>query len=145
MAQLTFPILPDGLQVDVMIGPHGAALAAQVASGVVTRPVSGRGEIDTGSNITAISIAMLRALNVPVLYQRTTRTAAGLVTVDVYKVSVGIHNLATPTAIEIVAPDLLVMALPTALPQIDVLIGLDFLLGCRFTLDGPAGWFSIEQ
>ena len=27
---------------------------------------------------------------------------------------------------------------------VDVLIGLDFLLGCKFLLDGPARQFSLE-
>jgi hypothetical protein len=145
MAQLVFPVLPDGLLVDVMVGLHGAALAAQVAAGAVTPPVAARGEIDTGSNITAVSPAVLRALGVPLLYQRSTRTAAGLVTVDVFKVSVGVRNAATPAVPELIEPDLHVMELPAALPQIDVLIGLDFLLGCRFALDGPAGLFSLDQ
>jgi hypothetical protein len=137
--------LPDGLRVDVLVGASGTALAAQVLSGQpLTPPIVTQGEIDPGSNITAVSETILRALGVPVLYQRTTLTAAGPLAVDVFKVSVGIRNLATPAVPELVEPDLAVIALPTSLPRIGVLIGLDFLLGCRFTLDGPAGWFALE-
>ena len=28
--------------------------------------------------------------------------------------------------------------------DVDVLVGLDVLLGCRLTLDGPARWFTLE-
>jgi hypothetical protein len=36
------------------------------------------------------------------------------------------------------------MDLTTPLPTVEVLIGLDFLLGCKFPLDGPALQFSLE-
>jgi hypothetical protein len=145
MTKLVFPFLPDGLAVDVVIGLDGATLAAQVASGqAMTPPILTRGEIDTGSNITAVSTAILQRLGLSALYQRTTQTPAGPLAVDVFKVSVGIRNLATPTIPELVEPNLLVMELPTVLPDVEVLIGLNFLLGCKFYLDGLARWFSLE-
>jgi hypothetical protein len=45
---------------------------------------------------------------------------------------------------ELVEPTLSIMELTTPLANIDALIGLDFLLGCRFLLDGPARIFSLE-
>ncbi len=36
------------------------------------------------------------------------------------------------------------MELTTPLPVVEVLIGLDILLGCKFLLDGPARQFSLE-
>jgi hypothetical protein len=42
-----------------------------------------------------------------------------------------------------VQPDLLVMEMPAGLP-LDVLIGMDVLLGCRLTLDGPARQFTLD-
>ena len=145
MAKLVFPFLPDGLAVDVVIGLDGATLAAQIASGqAMTPPMLTHGEIDTGSNITAVSTAILQRLGLSALYQSTTQTPAGPVAVDVFKVSVGIRNLATPTIPELVEPNLLVMELPTAFPDVEVLIGLNFPLGCKFQLDGPGRWFSLE-
>ena len=36
------------------------------------------------------------------------------------------------------------MELLTPLAKVEVLVGLDFLLGCKFLLDGPARHFSLE-
>jgi hypothetical protein len=41
-------------------------------------------------------------------------------------------------------PDLLASELTTALPNVDVLVGLDVLLVCRLTLDGPVRRFTLE-
>ena len=146
MAKLTFPLLADGLRVDVVVGLDGATLTAQLKSGQpIPAPVTARGEIDTGSNITAVATAILRQLGVVPQYQSTTQTAAGQLAVDVYEVSVGVRNNADPAAAELVEPTLLVMELANPLPDLQVLIGLNFLLGCRFHVDGPGRWFSLEQ
>jgi hypothetical protein len=145
MPKLIFPVLSEGLHVDVMIGVEGARSVAQIASGgPVTPPILSRAEIDTGTNITAVSAAILRKLGIPALFETTTQTAAGPLVVDIFKVSVGIRNLADPAVPTFVEPSLLVMELSTALPLVEVLIGLDFLLGCKFVLDGPARQFSLE-
>lgn len=108
------------------------------------RPCVPRAEIDTGSNITAVSATILQRLGVPVQYQTTTQTASGRLAVNVFEVSVGVRNNADPSGAELVEPTLAVMELPASLAAIEVLIGLDFLLGCRFLLDGPARQFSLE-
>jgi hypothetical protein len=145
MPKLTFPVLPDGLLVDVVIGLDGGTTAAQLAAGQpITRPMLACGEIDTGSSMTAVSAAILRQLGVPLQYQASTQTAAGPLAVNVFNVSVGIRKLADPAGPELVEANLLVMELTTALPQIDVLIGLDLLLGYRFLLHGPARQFALK-
>lgn len=145
MPKLAFPVLPDGLLVDTVIGVDGDTTAAQIAAGQrVTRPILARGEIDTGTNMTAVSRAILRQLGIPAQYRTTTQTASGQVAADVYEVSVGIRSFANPAGTELVEAKLPVMALTTALPQIEVLIGLDLLLGCKFLLDGPARQFTLE-
>jgi hypothetical protein len=103
-----------------------------------------RGELDTGSNVTAVSAAILQRLGVPAQYQATTHTPAGPLAVNVFEVNVGVRNLADPTGAELVEAKLPVMELTTALPQIEVLIGFDVLLGCRFMLDGPGRQFSLD-
>lgn len=95
--------------------------------------------------MTAVSQAILQRLGVPIQYQTTTRTASGVLAVNVAKVSVGVRDARNPAGPEIVEPTLSVMELTATLPQVDVLIGLDFLLGCRFILDGPARQFSLES
>jgi hypothetical protein len=57
---------------------------------------------------------------------------------------VGIRNLADPSQGELVEASLLVMELTTTLPQVEVLIGLDLLLGYRFVLEGLARRFSLD-
>jgi hypothetical protein len=146
MPAVVFPVLPDGLRVDVVIGLDRPATLAQLTAGQpVTAPVTACGEVDTGSNVTAVSTAILQRLGIPTHYQTTTQTAAGTLSVKVAKVSVGIRNLLDPLSPELVEPSLSVMALATRLPNVDVLIGLDFLLGCKFLLDGPGQWFSLES
>jgi hypothetical protein len=63
MPKIAFPVLPDGLLVDALIGLDGATTAAHIAAGQpVPAPLFARGEIDTGSNVTAVSAAILRCL-----------------------------------------------------------------------------------
>ena len=64
--------------------------------------------------------------------------------VNVFDVSVGIRNFADPMGPELMEPTLSVMELTNSLGTVEVLIGLDFLLACRFLLDGPARQFSLE-
>jgi hypothetical protein len=65
MPKLEFPVLSEGLLVDVLIGLDGATTTALVAAGQpVAAPIRARGEIDTGCNVTAVSAALLRRLGV---------------------------------------------------------------------------------
>ena len=60
MPKLVFPVLPAGLGVDVLIGLDAATTMAQFAGGrPITAPIRARGEVDTGSNIPAVSAAIL--------------------------------------------------------------------------------------
>ena len=145
MPRLDFPVLADGLLVDVLIGLDGETTAALFAAGQpIAGPIHARGELDTGSNVTAVSAAILQRLGVPLQYQTTTQTAGGLVAANVFEVSVGIRDFADPTGPELLESTLLVMELTASLGPVEVLIGLNFLLACRFLLDGPARRFSLE-
>ena len=99
MPKLVFPVLADGLLVDVLIGLDGALMLAQVAAGQpITAPIRACGEIDTGSNVTAVSSAILQRLRIPIQYQATTQTASGSLAVNVFRVSVGIRDFGDPRA-----------------------------------------------
>jgi hypothetical protein len=64
MAQLTFPIVADELQVDVRVNLHAPALAAlQVAQRSAPMSVLARAILDTGSNVTAVSTAVIQQLS----------------------------------------------------------------------------------
>jgi hypothetical protein len=146
MSKVVFPVLADGLLVDVLIGLDDARTLAQLAAGQpITPPVPTRGQIDTGSNVSAVSTAILQRLAVPIQYQTTSQSVSGSLSVNVANVSVGVRNFRDPTSPELVEPALSVMELTTPLSKIEVLIGLDFLLGCKFLLDGPAQQFSLES
>jgi hypothetical protein len=101
--------------------------------------------IDTGTDVTVVSCALLHRLGVSPSYQRITQTVNGPLNVQMFVVSLGVTDFTNPGAPELVESDLPVMELLTVLPQaIEVLIGLDILRSCRFLLDGPAGRFSLD-
>jgi hypothetical protein len=146
MARLIYPSDPNGLLVDVLVGLSGLATSTRIAAGrSITPPLPARGLIDAGTDVTAVNASLLQKLKVSASYQRTTHTISGQVSAQMFVVSLGITDLGDPAAPELVEADLTVMELVNALPQtIEVLIGLDVLRGCKFQLDGPAGWFSLE-
>jgi hypothetical protein len=145
MPRLVFPVLADGLLVDVLIGLDRGTTLAQLAAGqAIAAPIRARGEIDTASNVTAVSAAILKRLGVAVQYQTTTQSVAGSVAVNVATVSVGVRDFTGPQSPEFVEPTLHVMEWTAASPPLEVLIGLDILLGCKFLVDGPGRTFSLE-
>ncbi|MFL5327406.1 MAG: hypothetical protein ACJ8C4_00700 [Gemmataceae bacterium] len=62
--------------------------------------------------------------------------------VDLFEISLSMLDSNASTVL-LTHSHLLVMQLPSTLP-IDVLIGLDILLGLKFFLDGPARTFTLE-
>jgi hypothetical protein len=146
MPQLVFPIDPDGLLVHVVVGLCGLTTTRLMAAGQpITAPVSARGAIDTGTDVTAVSAAILQRLSVAAVNQKTTQTVSGQLNVQMFVVSIGITDFGNQAAPELIEPDLTVMELVTILPTaIEVLIGLDVLRSCRFLLDGPGAWFSLD-
>lgn len=110
----------------------------------IPRPSRVRGEINTGTNITCVSLPILQALAVPMQLQSSTQGISGSVPARLYEVSVSLTNFGTPGAPLFVQPTVLVMELPVTLPHADVLIGMDILLGCRMLLDGPARQFTLD-
>jgi hypothetical protein len=138
-------VISDGLHVDVLIGVDGTTVSNCLATGQpIPAPILTRGAIDTGSDMTGVSSALLHRLGVPVQYQTSTHTAAGSLSVRIFEVSLGISHYGNLPAPRLVESNLLVLELTTPLPKIEVLIGLDVLLGCRFALDGPGLQFTLE-
>jgi hypothetical protein len=145
MPRLTFRIGVDGLHLDVIVGPDRNAMLRMVAVGQpIPKPSRARGEIDTGTNVTCVSLPILQGLGAPVKQQGKTLGISGPLTSNLYEVSVSLTDFATPGAPLFVQPRLLVMELPVALPKVDVLIGMDVLLGCRLLVDGPARQFTLD-
>jgi hypothetical protein len=144
MPQLTFPILPDGLVVDVVVNLEAVLLLPLRARGQSCPPIEAKGLIDTASNVSGVSPAILSRLGVPPVGPPSTTTGVGgTVTVQLYRVSLHLRDAGAPTLPMFTLPSLLVMELPPG-PTCDVLIGMDVLLDCKLLVDGPGRQFSLE-
>jgi hypothetical protein len=145
VAQLIFPITTFELKLPVVIGPNRKALVAFLAAGQpLPRPVWTTGVVDTGSNVTCVSPAVLRQLGLASTAQSTSHTAAGQAVVNLFEVSLSIPPLANVQGPMLTRKDLLVMETPCLIPGVEVLIGLDILLDCILLLDGPGRQFTLE-
>ena len=123
MPQLTFPVTRVGLSAPVWIGLDGKTTTALVTAGQpVAAPVQARGLVDTGSDVSVVASWVLQR----------------------YEVSLSITDPGQAGSPWLTQPDLVVMELPASLPDVDVLIGLDVLLNCRFLLDGPGRQLTFD-
>ncbi len=145
MANLTFPVVPSGLAVPVWVGLNGNQAATLHAAGLpIPPPVAARGEVDTGSNVTAVASWVLQRLALVRKGQTAIQTTAGLIRVNLYDVSLSITDPSRPGAPMLTRPTLLVSELTTVLPDADVLVGLDVLLEIKTFVDGPGRQFTLE-
>jgi hypothetical protein len=146
MQELKFPIVPDGMICDALIGLNGQTITALVsAHQAISPPVPCRGLIDTGSDITCVGSSVLRKLGlITPIAKTTTTTTSGTVPADLFEVSLSVLNLASSQGSTLVFANLLVMELLGLIPKLHVLIGLDVLLTTRLLLDGPNKEFSLE-
>jgi len=144
MAQLTFPIATAELLVDVRVNLDASSLL-EIRSAGRSAPtsVAARAFLDTGSDVTVIAPDILTQLGLLPSYYTTTHGISGLIQVGIYRVSLNVLDPNQPHILGFMQPDLLVMEMPSPLP-VDVIIGMDVLLGCRMLLDGPAGVFSLD-
>lgn len=132
------------MTVDARVNFDGPTLAYLHGTGqLVPTSIEGKGLIDTGSDISAVSPSILQQLGVHVCGQTQTHAIGGMALVQLFKVSLFILDAAQPHLPWFTQTDLLVMELPTALP-VDVLIGMDVLMTCKTLLDGPARQFTLE-
>jgi len=143
--QLTFPVHADGLTLTVLVGlNHQEATTLVQAGQPVPAPLWKTAVIDTGSNVTCVSGATLQQLGVSGTGQGSTQTASGALAVRLFQVSLGIPLFGNPPGSLLLNRQLTVMELLSAIPNVDVLIGLDILLTGRLLLDGPVKQFTLE-
>jgi hypothetical protein len=143
MPQLTFPIVPDGLVVDVLVNLGASSLLPLRGSGQSRPPLAGKGVIDTGSNVSGESPALLQQLGVRPVETTSTVGIGGPYPVRLYQVSLPIRDLQNVGFPWFSHPTLVAMDLPPWVAH-EVLIGLDILLNCKTTVDEPAGRFSLD-
>ena len=145
MPRLTYPVIPAGLAVPVLVGLDGKTSAALHAAGrPIPPPIPARGLLDTCSDLTAVSAWLLQRLAIAPATTATTLTAAGPVAVRLYEVSLSITDATAAATFLLTAPDLLVSELTAVLPDADVLIGLDLLLRGQMLLNGPTRLFTLD-
>jgi hypothetical protein len=143
MPTLTFSVQPDGLLVEVVIGPDANQLRQWQAQGqAIPRPIRVGAIMDTGTDVTAVAPQVIKALGLPLSGSARTHTASGHVPVDVYGISLSILS-PTGSGPMFTAPSLLAIELTHAAPGIDVLVGLDIILQGVLNVDGPRGVFSF--
>src|SRR5262245_20533643 len=145
MPALTFPVDLDGMLLPVLIGLNGNETAARAAAAQpIPLPVSVKAIVDTGTNVTCVSQAVLSRLSVAASGQGTTNTAAGEAIVQLYEVSLSIPGQGN-APLTIVGTNLTVMELPGSVPGVEVLVGLDVLLRYKLLLDGPAKQYTLKM
>lgn len=143
MPQLTFPIGPDGLVVDVLVNLDASVLLPLRARGQSRPPLAGKGVIDTGSNVSGVSPTLLQQLGGQSLGTTSTVGIGGSYPVRLYRVSLHVCDMQNLALRWFSHPTLVVMELPPWISH-EALIGLDILLSCKTTVDGPAGRFSLD-
>src|SRR5262249_11230261 len=80
MPTITFPIQPDGLTLDVIIGPDATQLRNRSPVNPSTPPfIRDRGVVDSASDISAISGRVAQLLGLGLHSSAQTHTAAGLI------------------------------------------------------------------
>jgi hypothetical protein len=142
MPQLTFPLVPDGLVVDVRVNVAGPTMRSALAAGRVPLSVATRGLIDTGTDITAVAPAVLQQAGVGVYHPTATQGIGGSVPTRLCLVTLFVLDAGRPHLPWLVVPDLLVMELQSF--AFDRLIGLDVLRTRKLLVDGPAASFTLE-
>jgi len=105
-------------------------------------PLHVRALIDTGCSTTAVAPLIFGQLGLAPLIAGSSQTASGSVTVNLYSVSLSVFDASRGAMLTL--RELMASELTTAIPNIDVLIGMDVLLGCKLLLDGPARQFTLE-
>jgi hypothetical protein len=143
MPQLTLPVTPAGLAVEVLLGLSGESVAALQASGKPAPLLTARGLLDTGTTVTAVVPAFLQQLGVPSLGDASTHTPTGQVKVRSYRISLTIPSQGGQTGPFFLDPALRVTELPGPLPDTDVIIGRDVLQQCLLVLNGPHRLFTL--
>jgi hypothetical protein len=144
MPHLTFPVVVDRtLPVPVIVAASASTIKAQrAANQPVATPIQAAGLVDTGSNFSAVSLQLLQRLGItPHGFQAQT-TAGSQGKADMYWVSLSSIGPAGAAGPMFAVPDVEVSALLVPL-DVEVLVGMDVLLGCQFHIDGPARQFTF--
>jgi hypothetical protein len=144
MPHFTFLTSRDGYAFQVLIGLRTTdLLALQAAGQPLPPPVQARALLDTATDKTAVAARLLQQLGVPPGRPVSTHTAGGMVTVQLYEVSLSILNPTGASSPMLTRGEWVVAEFLHAPPNVDVLIGLDLAGECLTIIDGPGGRFTL--
>jgi hypothetical protein len=144
MPHITFPVDPDGLLLDVMVGLTGKDTVAVMAAGQpLPRPLLLRGEIDNGSNITGVAARVLQHFALVSVQRTTSHSTAGTFPVDVYEASFSVPQQGSLTGPLLVLEHLHVMEWLHPPAGSEVLVGRDVLRHLLMIHDGPRDEFTL--
>ncbi len=145
MPGLTFPIVPEGLCLPVLIGPDADWMQALQAVGKpLPLPRQARALIDTGCDITAIVPSLITSLGLAAAGWVQTHTAGGGLDVQYYQVSLTLFDAASPGGITLFRPVWTVTRLHQDLADADVLLGMALISELVLMIDGPARRFTLS-
>jgi hypothetical protein len=145
MDQLTFEKPAGDLTLTVVVGHGRRALLDHLASGQQPpSPVWTTGVVDTGTNVTCVTSVVLQKLGLLSTGQGSSHTVSGEAAANLFSVSVSIPPPDNVPGPMLTRRDLTVMEMPSPIPGVEVLIGMDNLLDCKLLLDGPARRFTLE-
>ena len=129
--------------VDVLVSCGSDRMAELLAQGEpILSPIWTRGMIDTGTNVSAVSLTILQQLGIPPGDPVQSEGIAGVFDTNDYEVSLTIADKSAPGRPTYSPPDVSVIHMEAV--GVDVLIGLDLLVACRLVIDGPARLFTLE-
>ena len=131
------------LPVLIGLSSHDAQLLVAAGQSLPSS-IWGTAYLDTGTNVTCVGADVLRQLGITAIGQGGSQSTGGQISVKLFEISLTVPPPGFATGPLLTRESLLVMELSTPIPGIDVLIGLDILLDCKFLLDGPARQFTLE-
>jgi hypothetical protein len=144
MPHVTLTLTPEGLALPVVIGLSGKDSAALASAGQpVPTPVRLRGAIDTATNITVVSAAVLSQFGLVHVRDDSTWGVGGFLSVRLYEVSLSIPRMGALQQALLVLDHLVVMGWDSPPADIDVLVGLDVLEHLWTLYDGPRKEFTL--
>jgi len=142
MPSVKFKLTTLGMEFPVLIGFDQVAMRAHQTAGTpIPKPFAGSALVDTGSDLTCVSASLLQQIGSVKIASHSTQTISGRQYIDIFSLSLSIPSRQVAM---FVVPTLIVMQLPTAIPNIDVLFGMDLLCQLRTMIDGPKGEFEFH-
>jgi hypothetical protein len=144
MPHAQYPMPGKEMLVEVVVGLNTAQVQAMQAAGQPIPPfVRLHALIDTGTDVTAVTPAALAPLGLTPSGTVQTITAAGMVVVNYYEVSLTILRPGPAFAPGLARGMWTITEFLHSAPGLDVLVGMDVVSECLLIVDGPNQYFTL--